>query len=56
MPISNEKMRQAFAGLMARTGRPIERLARTSDRRGPTVEVFDSSGQTLRLRTNNKPA
>lgn len=57
MPISNEKMRQAFAGLMARTGRPIERLARTSDRRGPTVEVYRlPSGQTLRLRTNNKPA
>jgi hypothetical protein len=42
---------------MAQTGRPIERVARPADRRGPAVEVYRlPNGQTLRLRTNNKPA
>jgi hypothetical protein len=56
MSIPNEKLRQAFIGLMARKGRSIERVIGPPSR-GPAKEVYRlPDGQTLRLRTNNKPA
>jgi hypothetical protein len=56
--VPNRDLRQAFLTLMDRAGKPIERCPNaTPGQRGPSPEIYRlRTGQTVRLRTNNKPA
>jgi hypothetical protein len=53
----NTHLREAFRTLMARAGKPIQRITSTTERRGPTPEVYRlNDGRTVRLRTNARQA
>jgi hypothetical protein len=56
--VANTKLDRAFIALMAAAGKPVEAVARQAGQRGPAPKVFriQSSGQTVRLRTNNQPS
>ncbi|SRR6266540_3760286 len=57
MRIPNERLDQAFVALMARAGKPVERIYPRSGRVGRSDKVYRlPNGQTVRGRTNNRPA
>jgi hypothetical protein len=57
MSIPTKKLEQAFLALMSLAGKPTEPLGRQPGQRGPAPKAYRlQSGQTVRLRTNNRQA